>query len=184
MRVRLIHPGLFVNPELAKLSVLHRYLFENLPVIADKEGRLEDEPERILVQLFPYDGRRIKVEELLGTLAEHGFIRRYVAEGQPVICIPNFLKYQHPHYNEKKSVLPACDPDTDGKCHGISCNFRECPSVNSKRYTVINNGDQYGDQAKKRAMKGGNSRRRSSQILASTPRAIRLSGRYGDKVQR
>lgn len=105
MRARNIKPGFFINEELAALPPLARILFAGLWCMADREGRLEDRPKRIKVQLLPYDD--CNVDELLQLLADAGFIRRYEVRGIRVIDIPTFKRHQNPHKNEKTSELPA-----------------------------------------------------------------------------
>ena len=187
MRARLLKPGLFLNEELGRLPVAARYLFAGLWCVADREGRLEDRPDRLTAEVFPYDKGRARINDLLDRLAAAGFIVRYEVEGRKLICVPSFVKHQHPHPNEAKSTLPTCDLDTLRKCNCKSCNAMErMPVINNGNY---NNrgllGDHSGDQATAGAMKrGGYGKRRSPQILGTTPRDVSLSGRYKDKVQR
>jgi hypothetical protein len=54
-RARNIKPGFFLNDELAECEPLARLLFAGLWCIADREGRLEDKPKRIKVEILPYD---------------------------------------------------------------------------------------------------------------------------------
>jgi hypothetical protein len=105
MRARNIKPGFFKNEELAEIDAAGRLLFVGLWCLADREGRLEDRPKRIRVEIFPYDS--IDVGELLDELAERGFIIRYAIDGGRFIQVVNFLKHQTPHYKESPSVIPA-----------------------------------------------------------------------------
>ena len=54
-RARNIKPGLFKNELLVEQSLFVRLLFVGLWTLADREGRLEDRPKRIKLELFPYD---------------------------------------------------------------------------------------------------------------------------------
>jgi hypothetical protein len=103
-RSRNIKPGFFLNDELAECEPLARLLFAGLWCIADREGRLEDRPKRIKIEVLPYDN--CDVDELLNQLAKQGFILRYEVGGNRYIQIVNFLKHQNPHKNEVKSVIP------------------------------------------------------------------------------
>ncbi|MFN9374496.1 MAG: hypothetical protein ACK6D3_21625 [Planctomycetaceae bacterium] len=122
-RSRNIKPGFFKNEDLAECSPLARLLFVGLWCEADRDGRLEDRPKRIKVELLPYDD--CDVDRLLGELVTRGFIVRYEAEGKACICIPAFLKHQNPHKKEAESVLPAV-PD-EWLCRAMPDQAREIP---------------------------------------------------------
>lgn len=103
-RARNIKPGFFKNEDLCELDPIDRLLFIGLWTLADREGRLEDRPKRIKMELFPCDN--LDTDAALGRLAHGGFITRYEVEGFLVIGIPNFIKHQSPHGTEKDSELP------------------------------------------------------------------------------
>ncbi|KPM67262.1 hypothetical protein HB13667_07440 [Pseudomonas putida] len=103
-RARNIKPGLFSNELLAELPAFDRLLFIGMWCLADREGRLEDRPKRIKMELFPCDS--YDVDDGLNSLAKAGFVNRYQVEGFTVIEIVNFQKHQNPHGSEKDSVLP------------------------------------------------------------------------------
>jgi hypothetical protein len=76
MRSRNIKPGLFRNEILGAAEPLLTLLFQGLWCIADREGRLEDRPQRIKAEVFPY--RDVPdIDGYLTQLEEMGFIRRY-----------------------------------------------------------------------------------------------------------
>lgn len=103
-RARNIKPGLFKNELLVEQSLFVRMLFIGLWTLADREGRLEDRPKRIKLELFPYDNE--DTDAALSVLDEFKFIKRYEVDGKKVIQIVNFLKHQTPHGTEKDSELP------------------------------------------------------------------------------
>lgn len=103
-RARNIKPGLFSNEVIAELPAFDRLLFIGLWCLADREGRLEDRPKRIKMELFPCDTYDVSVG--LCALSEHGFIERYQVLDQSIIEIPAFKKHQRPHGTEKDSSLP------------------------------------------------------------------------------
>lgn len=115
-RSRNIKPGFCRNEDLAECSVWARLCFALLPMIADREGRLEDRPKRIKGELFPFDS--IEVEPLLLELDKHGLIARYTVESLGLIQILGFRKHQNPHHREPESTLPCHQSlrlDADGK---------------------------------------------------------------------
>ena len=103
-RSRNIKPGFFCNEMLAELQAFDRLLFIGLWCLADREGRLEDRPKRIKMELFPCDS--YDVNEGLEALKGSGFIKRYSFEDFRVVEILNFSKHQNPHGSEKDSILP------------------------------------------------------------------------------
>lgn len=108
-RARNIKPGFFKNEHLVELPFETRLLFIGLWTLADREGRLEDRPKRIQIELFPCDS--VDVEKSLQQLADEGFIQRYQVDGAHYVQIINFLKHQKPHNNEKASEIPPPSPD-------------------------------------------------------------------------
>ena len=104
-RARNIKPAFFKNEDLAELPFEVRLLFIGLWTLADREGRLEDRPKRIQMELFPADA--VDVDGGLWALQERGFILRYEAEGTRCIQVVAFGKHQAPHARETPSVLPA-----------------------------------------------------------------------------
>lgn len=110
-RVRLLNPEIYMDEEISMLSLGARWLFAGLWTIADREGRLEDLPNKIRAQLFPYEPE-LNVAAMLCELAAQrtngiGFLTRYEVEGKNCIQINNFLRHQKPHPRETESRLPA-----------------------------------------------------------------------------
>jgi len=102
-RARNIKPGFFRNADLVELSFEARLLFIGLWTIADREGRLEDRPKQIKMELFPADN--LDCELILNSLAEIGMITRYVHDGKRYLQVVNFLKHQNPHKDERASTI-------------------------------------------------------------------------------
>lgn len=103
-RSRNIKPGFFKNELLAELAAFDRLLFIGLWCLADREGRVEDRPKRIKMELFPCDDYQI--EQGLIALERTGFIERYAVAGWSVIQVSNFTRHQRPHATERDSELP------------------------------------------------------------------------------
>ena len=105
MRARNIKPAFFKSDQLAQCTFAARLLFIGLWCLADREGRLEDRPARIKMEVFPAD--EADCSALLDELEGQGLIRRYAARGLRCIQIPRFFAHQKPHANEAASQLPA-----------------------------------------------------------------------------
>ena len=104
-RARNIKPGFYRNAELAECSIWARFIFPGLWMLADREGRLEDKPKQIKMELLAADPG--DVDQFLQELVEQGFIARYEADGKRLIQVLNFDKHQNPHVKEPPSTLPA-----------------------------------------------------------------------------
>ena len=104
-RARNIKPGFCENEHLAELPFDTRLTFALLPMFADREGRLEDRPKRLRMQMFPADN--LDMDRVLSELHNSGFIERYAVGNERYIQIVNFSKHQKPHPNEKSSDIPA-----------------------------------------------------------------------------
>ena len=133
-RARNIKPGFFRNAELVELPFEARLLFIGLWTIADREGRLEDRPKQIKMEIFPADN--VDCDQLIASLDLSGMIERYTIEGKAYIQIVNFAKHQNPHKEEKTSEIPnkhGCLTDSRKSKHHAStmqapCNFRTNPA--------------------------------------------------------
>lgn len=99
-RSRNIKPGFFTNEQLADQDPLGRLLFIGLWTLADFKGELEWKERTIKVQILPFDDCDIK--KLAINLDKSGLIRFYSRGDQIFINIPNFVKHQNPHKNERE----------------------------------------------------------------------------------
>ena len=129
-RTRQIKPEFFKHERLADLSPLHRLLFIGLWTQADREGRLEDRPMRLKIELLPYE--KCDVDAMLETLERHSdhLIVRYEVSGKRYIKIPHFGKHQNPHPKEVSSELPDIPADfKHPACTSIDdpCMDHACP---------------------------------------------------------
>ena len=112
-RIRYLKPDFFKDDDLAEKPFWIRLLYAGLWNIADKEGRLEDRPKRIKVDLFPYDN--VDIEKGLCALNEpknsgRPYIQRYKINNEHYIQILKWHDHQKPHHTEKESVLPPAPP--------------------------------------------------------------------------
>ena len=104
MRSRNIKPGLFKNEKLAECSFPARLFFIGLWCYADKKGLCEYRPQRMKIEILPYD--KSKPEDLIKELISTGFIKQYQCNGTKYLKIVNFTKHQRPHNTEKESTFP------------------------------------------------------------------------------
>lgn len=104
MRARNIKPGFFRDAELVECSFAARILAIGLWSAADREGRLEDKPKQIKMEILPADN--VDIEELLLELHTHKHIIRYEIKGVKYIQIRKFADHQSPHFTEKPSSIP------------------------------------------------------------------------------
>lgn len=104
-RARTIKPTYFTNEQLARCEPLARILFAALWCQADKEGRLEDRPERIKLGALPYDN--CDVDSLLNQLYHSGFVLRYTVGSVRVIQVVSWKKHAKCHPEEACYGLPG-----------------------------------------------------------------------------
>jgi len=116
MRSRNIKPGFWENETIGRLTHTQRLLFIGLWCIADREGKLENRPDRIKHLIFGYDKQKIDVHGELTVMARLGLVNLYEVNGMPIIIIPKFKKHQSPHHTERRSNLP--DPQSNSESHG------------------------------------------------------------------
>jgi hypothetical protein len=101
-----LKPSLFKNELLATSDPIYAWVFEGLWCLADREGRLEDRPRKIHLDVNA--GRAYEsTDGALKWLAENGFIVRYEHSGVRYIQVVKFKKHQNPHVKEAPSTIPA-----------------------------------------------------------------------------
>ena len=132
-RARNIKPAFFKNEDLVELPFETRLLFIGLWTLADREGKLEDRPKRIKMEVFPADN--VDVDAGLNALASTGLVVRYSVNGQNLLLIPKFAEHQNPHRNEADSILP--DPDTSDH-YASTCDQGQKPDVPRHRAHGLN----------------------------------------------
>lgn len=103
-RARSLKPGFFTNEDLIELPFEYRLLFAGLWTQADREGRLEDRPKKIKLNVFPGDD--VDCDAGLNALQSRGFILRYSANDKKFIQILSWAKHQSPHVKEAASSIP------------------------------------------------------------------------------
>jgi hypothetical protein len=117
MRSRNIKPGFFTNEKLAECSPMARLLFAGLPMLCDRDGRMEYRPLRIKAELFPYESSTVQapvshrsstVQVWCDELLRFGddFIIIYEVDGVKYLQVTNFVKHQNCHRDEKSRQLP------------------------------------------------------------------------------
>lgn len=103
-RARNIKPGFFKNEDLAACGLDGRLLFAGLWTLADREGRLENRPQRIRAEVFPYEV--VDIAKLLKLLRDKGFLKLYRVGAVDYIEIVNWKLHQNPHQKETESRIP------------------------------------------------------------------------------
>lgn len=103
-RTRLIYPTAPRDEAVASCSALARLVWAYLPCHADREGRLEDKPFSLRLEILPVD--QVDMDALLGELAAVKLITRYEVDGRRFIQIRTFVAHQKPHKRETESRIP------------------------------------------------------------------------------
>mgnify|MGYP000524122965 CR=1 FL=1 len=84
-RSRNIKPGFFTNEDLVELDFATRLLFAGLWTVADRDGRLQDRPKKIKIDVFPAEN--LDIDAMLQALHDSKFINRYEVNGAKYIQI-------------------------------------------------------------------------------------------------
>lgn len=139
-RTRSVKPDDFLDDVLGAegFPVEAHFLRVGLNCLADKEGRLEDRPQKIAAQIFPYR-HSLNVAQLLARLEHVGSIRRYTVAGQRYIQLVGFSESQNPHPNEAKSRLPGPelhDGGTATPAHVITGTIQEAREDSPSRHLI------------------------------------------------
>ena len=113
MRSRNIKPGFYKSEQLIACSRDARLLFPGLWMLADREGKLEDRPFQIKIEIYPCDD--LDVNGLLTELAGGGLIVRYEVDGKKFIKVTGFSRHQNPHHREKELGIPTRPRHRQGK---------------------------------------------------------------------
>lgn len=172
MRMRTIKPGYFLNHKLAELHPLTRLLYAGLWCVADRNGRLENTPKRLKIQILPYDSHDIT--EALESLEDAGFITQYSAGGMELIEIKNFIRHQYISAREKeaKVTLPA---PTDGHAEAAVEDTAEpvSPESDNRANQII---EIWNEMAEKNGLKAActDTDRKAARVLAMVPDAAQI----------
>ena len=117
-RIRSVKPDLFMHEDLydaeRSSGLPLRIAYVGMFAIADREGRFKWRPRLIKHYVLPNDD--LDFADVLDALASHGFVVKYVVEGEEYGVIPTFAKHQRPNTREAKSDLPP-PPDTAMHVH-------------------------------------------------------------------
>lgn len=138
MRARNIKPGFFKNELLATADPHHAWIFIGLWGMADREGRLEDRPAKIHLEINP--GRALDMTlSSLSWLSCNNFIHRFsTANENHYIQVINFERHQNPHPREAKSEIPAYNHNLSGqaKPRHDQCNAKNTPSPSDSGFLI------------------------------------------------
>lgn len=191
MRSRLIRPDFFSDDKLAECGPFGLHLYLGLMCLADRDGRLEDRPMKIKVQVVPYFD--CNVEEVLEALALAKLIIRYQIAGRKLIEIVEFAKYQQVYTKEKSEGYPApseIDSSLVEAPPKLSESLEKAPkellyrnrnrNKDSNRNTT--KGESEGEQKKLKPIAPPDRHPRDSQgfVLLSDDEFEKLRRKYGD----
>jgi len=92
-RKRMIKPEYWTDSTMVQLPVEARLLFIGMWNFADDFGYLDDEPERLALQILPADD--IDVDLMVDLLVAAGRVERYLTpDGAWILYIPHFVQHQ------------------------------------------------------------------------------------------
>lgn len=103
-RMRSLRPDYFLREDMADVSLEAHFLLAGLQILADRDGRLKDQPRTIKAQVFPF--RDVDVDGALAELVRVRAVARYEVEGRRVIALLTWEDDQTPHPKETSADLP------------------------------------------------------------------------------
>ncbi len=140
-RIRYLKPDFFKDEDIKELPFKARLFYQGLWVQADREGRGEDRPERLKIEIMPYD--EIDAEEIMQILAcpkkngKRPFIVRYEVNGEKYYQIINWQKHQRPHKTERDSDIPPAPKEL--------ITFKQPLNTGYAKNISVGNGDGDGN---------------------------------------
>lgn len=148
MRIRTIKPTFFKSEDIGALTPFERLLFIGLWCLADGEGRLNDRPKRIKVEVFPYDD--CDTDIMLHHLAEQGLIKRYHVGKEAFIQVITFRKHQRITGKEAEtpSEIPEFIREIIGKQQGNNCEHIEKQDGNTVEAPGTTGRERKGKEGK------------------------------------
>lgn len=115
-RQRFIHPELWSDPTLGKLTPTERLFFIGCFSNADDEGRMLGNPAYLRSIIFPYDDLTIEqVKQMRDTVIETcKNMVLYEVDGLEYLTFSKWSRYQKPKYPKASKLPPPLQP-TDGE---------------------------------------------------------------------
>ena len=108
-RKRMIDPNIWQSEDVAKLTVMGRYLFIGMISNADDEGKGRANPNYLKSMIFPYDDMRVaEVEKALSEISHNTSVQFYQVGGNQYYRFLNWAKWQKV---EKPSPSMIPDPE-------------------------------------------------------------------------
>jgi hypothetical protein len=148
-RLRTVHHEVALDDRLAECSWPARLAVVLLPTIADRDGRMRDNPKKIKAQIFPFDDG-LDVDAVLDELAKVERLERYNVNGTRYLQLANWDDQQRPHIREAKSTIPGlCTVSAEHQP-------KEVPSTNAIQAGPVGLGDLgLGDLGQREGDRGG-----------------------------
>ena len=143
MRKRIIDPEFFLNGDIAKTDYKTRLLYIGLWTLADDYGVLENDIEKIRIQIFPYTRSSVKTN--IDTLVRAKKLIPYTMDEKNYFWIKNFVKYQW--FSHPKHKYPTT-PEITGIIQKVLANRTE-PNLTKHNYNGTPNDLKYYEQKTK-----------------------------------
>ncbi len=107
-RIRTVKPELFRHEGLFEAEIANklplRLAFIGLLTCCDREGRFKWRPQRLKLDMLPYDN--IDIVQVLDALETQGFIKKYEHQGERYGCILSWSRHQLINHRELPSDIP------------------------------------------------------------------------------
>ena len=104
-RKRIIDPEFWLDEKIGKLDYKTMLLYIGLWNLADSNGIVENNEEKIKIQIFPYK-KGGTIDKNLQKLVDLGKLHSYKVDKKRYFLIKNFKKYQKESHPTYKYPLP------------------------------------------------------------------------------
>jgi hypothetical protein len=118
-RIRTIKPTFFKSDDVSVLPMRARLTWIGLWTQCDDQGRTKDHAKLIKADVWPLDSvSLVDIEEDLATLAAHGRIVRYEANGERYLAVTNWSRHQKIN-RPTESIIPPPPSTPDNRATGL-----------------------------------------------------------------
>ena len=124
-KIRNLNAKSLTDEDVVGLSWQGRLVWAYLPCYADREGRLDDKPASLRMEMLP-DNPEVDLDEMFNEFQRLGFITRYQVGGKSYVQIKSWSRYQKPYPREPASSRPG----PNGELPENQADLEDLPDVN------------------------------------------------------
>lgn len=113
-RIRNLNAKSLTDEDVVGLSWQGRLVWAYLPCYADREGRLDDKPTSLRMEMLP-ENPEVDLDEIFNDFQRLGFITRYKVGEKAYVQVKSWNRYQKPYPREPASPRPGPNGEPPGR---------------------------------------------------------------------